>query len=245
MHIATLTPCAEMKGCFVSESQSLAAFLIRVEMMQLLQIFSVKSSLACSSLRPMEDYYEPHRTPSVCHAADSLGPHWHDCSRPKVVPQAGRTGNAAQNVFLTLLTPTSLASQPPLSGSCLLLRVRLCRRLHVHFHINTPLLLQGAWYLACESHACSSSSFDQQTTQAGLWFYGEKKVCWAEHNVWVGKDKQHGLESGIKNGGRGRYWRAKGPRTLHLHTAITLNDISNGKCTEGPEGWIALVLFYQ
>lgn len=144
--------------------------------MRLLQIFSARSSLACSSLWPVVDYSEPSKTPSVCHAGASLGLHCHDCSRPKVVPQPGRTDNAAQNAFLTLFTPTSLASQSPQSGSCRLLCVRLCRRLHVHFHINTSLLLQGAWCLACESHSCSSFSFDQQTTQADRVILGVVKT---------------------------------------------------------------------
>lgn len=178
MHIATLASSAHMKGCFVGEVQLLVAFLIRVEMMRLLQIFSAESSLVCSLLRSMVDHSEPSRTPSVCHSGASLGLHWHDCSRPKVAPQPGRIGNAAQNAFLTLLTPTSLASQSPLSGSCRLLCLRLCRRLHVHFHINTSLLLQGAWYLASESHYCSSSFFDQQTTQAdSVILCGEKTLA--------------------------------------------------------------------
>lgn len=81
----------------------------------------------------------------LVHSA-SLSLRWHDCSHPKVAPQPGWTGIAAQNAFLTLLTPTSLASRSLLDGSCRLLCVRLCRRLHVHFHINTSPLLQGAWY---------------------------------------------------------------------------------------------------
>lgn len=96
----------------------------------------------------------------LVHSA-SLSLRWHDCSRPKVAPQPGWTGIAAQNAFLTLLTPTSLASRSLLDGSCRLLGVRLCRRLHVHFHINTSPLLQGAWYLACESLPCSFSLCDQ------------------------------------------------------------------------------------
>lgn len=56
------------KAALCARNNYLWRFMIRGETMQPLQIFSVGSSLVCSSLGSVVDHSEPSTTPSVCHS---------------------------------------------------------------------------------------------------------------------------------------------------------------------------------